>query len=510
MATAKQSQISVHANTAPGHRASEPRRTAAFVAGGVVVALVATGLALTGPGGAVASRIFHFLEFYTGVFSLVALSITVMVGLAATDRIVLMVRHRVLMQGVHRALAIAAMVFLGIHVATKIIEGHASFVDVLVPFLASHRAVYVGLGTLASYLMIGVTITGVVRGRFAGSQRVWLWRALHAAAYLAWPDALLHGLNAGRPAATWVTVSYVLCLIVVGLGALVRVCVLYGNRLRAPRTQTTATLRAVGKTTKVASASGVGAMAGAPAPALARERRDTGSLPPVRDPFTDTGTARLVRDSLRETGTTPPVRDRVRDTGTMPPVRDRVRDTGTMPPVRDRVRDTGTMPPVRDRVRDTGTMPPVRDRSRDTGSMPPVREGFRDTGTPQPAGAGFRDAGITPPPVQDRVRDTGTMPPVRDRSRDTGSMPPVRDRTRDTGSMPPLRDSDIPRSPVVPSPAPVAARGPGGGPGAAEGAPAGSRGPAAGRRPEPSQRPGGAPIVSDDDFWAFMRGEGER
>jgi hypothetical protein len=419
MATAKQSQLLVRANTAPGHRASEPRRTAAFVSGGVVAALGAAALTLTGPGAAVASRVFHFLEFYCGVFSLVALSITVMVGLAATDRVVLMVRHRVLMQGIHRALAIAAMVFLGIHVATKIVEGHASFVDVVVPFLASHRPLYVGLGTLASYLMIGVTITGVVRGRFAGSKRVWLWRALHAAAYLAWPVALLHGLNAGRPAKTWVTVSYLLCLILVGLAALVRVCVLAGNRLRAPRTHTTATLRPVGKVSNAPLATASVGVPGRP-----DRLRDTGSLPPVRDPFTDTGSTPRVRDGLR--------------------------DTGSMPPVRDRVRDTGSMPPVRDRVRDTGSMPPVRDR----------------------------------------MRDTGSMPPVRDRVRDTGSMPPVRDRVRDTGSMPPLRDSDIPTSPAVPSPAP-----------------AGARGGAAGGRP---QRPGKVPIVNDEDFWAFMRGEGEQ
>src|SRR4051812_16083029 len=139
MATAKQSQLSVRPNTAPGHRAAEPRRTAAFVACGVTAALGTAALTLTGPGAAVASQVFHFLEFYCGVFSLVSLSVTVMVGLAATDRIVLLVRHRVLAQGVHRALALAAMVFLGVHVATKVIEGHASLVDVLVPFLASHR-----------------------------------------------------------------------------------------------------------------------------------------------------------------------------------------------------------------------------------------------------------------------------------------------------------------------------------------------------------------------------------
>ncbi len=251
MTTVKRSQYPVRPSTAPVHRAAEPRRTALLAGGALLATVAAAGFAATGPGGALAHLVFHFLEFYCGVFSLVALSLTVMVGLAATDRVVLLVRHRVLAQGAHRALAMAALAFLALHVTTKIIEGHASLLDVLVPFLAGHRPLAVGLGTLASYLMIAVAVTGVVRGRFAGTSRVWLWRVLHAAAYVCWPVALLHGLNAGRPAKGWVTASYLLCVIAVALVLAVRGCVAYGQRLRGPRTQTTATMRPVGKISPV-------------------------------------------------------------------------------------------------------------------------------------------------------------------------------------------------------------------------------------------------------------------
>ncbi len=292
MATEKRSQLSVMGSTAPGHRAAEPHRTAVFVGGAVAAALTTALLAFTGPGAAAAVAVFGFLEFYCGVFTLVALSLTIMVGLAATDRVVLLVRHRVLMQGLHRALAMAAMVFLGLHVATKVIEGHASVVDVLVPFLHHHRPLTVGLGTLASYLMIGVTITGVTRGRFAGSPHVWLWRALHAGAYACWPIALLHGLGAGRAAKTWVNVSYVLCVVLVGLALAARGYVLYGTRLRGPRTQTTTMLRPVGKINPVATSIALGPETGGartspgatrgarrPGPTEPDWRHDTGSTP---------------------------------------------------------------------------------------------------------------------------------------------------------------------------------------------------------------------------------------
>jgi hypothetical protein len=114
-------------------------------------------------------------------------------GLAATDRMVLMVRHRVLLQGAHRSVATASVAFLAVHIFTKVVEGHAGLADVVIPFVASHRTFYVGLGTIASYLMIAVMVTGLMRGRFAGSAHPWLWRTLHSVAYACWPIALLHG-----------------------------------------------------------------------------------------------------------------------------------------------------------------------------------------------------------------------------------------------------------------------------------------------------------------------------
>jgi hypothetical protein len=185
--------------------------------------------------------------FYAGVFSLVALSITVMIGLAATDRVVLLVRHRVLLQAVHRAMALAAMVFLGVHIAINVLDKNVQAIDTVVPFLSTYRTLYIGLGTVASWLMITVTWTGIVRGRFAGSAHPGIWRALHSAAYIAWPLALAHGLESGRHAKTWVTLSYAGCLLLVSLALLVRLCVTWGRRLSGPKAQTTGTIKAIGK-----------------------------------------------------------------------------------------------------------------------------------------------------------------------------------------------------------------------------------------------------------------------
>ena len=169
---------------------------------------------------------FAYSEYYMGVISLVSLSITIMVGLIATDRLVLSIRQRVLLQSAHRTTGVIAVAALGVHLWTKVMEGHIRLIDTVVPFMANgYNRIYVGLGTISGLLMITVMWTGLARAWFVGRGRPWMWRSVHAISYLMWPIALVHGLSAGRPAATWVTVSYVLCVLAVLIGLAVRLSV---------------------------------------------------------------------------------------------------------------------------------------------------------------------------------------------------------------------------------------------------------------------------------------------
>jgi hypothetical protein len=222
------------------------RSRSPIVLGSAVVVLVFAAFCFTAPGAHALGACHRFLDFYAGVFSLVSLSLTVMGGLAATDRLILLVRHRVLLQAIHRATAAAAMGFLGLHILMKIVSGHAGMLDAVVPFLADHRAGYVGLGTVGAYLMVVAAWTGVSRGRFAGFSRPALWRVLHASAYAAWPVSLLHGLASGRTAPGWVIVSYSVCLIGVALALAVRLNVHWGRKRAAAGTATTGSLPRIG------------------------------------------------------------------------------------------------------------------------------------------------------------------------------------------------------------------------------------------------------------------------
>jgi hypothetical protein len=163
----------------------------------------------------------RFMLFYAGVLALIALTAAVGVGLVATDRIIMAPAHRVVAQAVHRAVSFAALAFLAAHIVLEILAHRSHVVDAFVPFLAQHRTFYVGLGTIASDLVIVLIVTGIARGRFA-SRWPWTWRVIHATAYLAWPLSIVHGLLAGRHAKPYVDWSYGACLAAVGLALVIR------------------------------------------------------------------------------------------------------------------------------------------------------------------------------------------------------------------------------------------------------------------------------------------------
>jgi hypothetical protein len=170
----------------------------------------------------IALAVQHFLLFYAGVFALVTLTASVGAGLAAADRVFMSPGGRIAAQAVHRAMSFAAVAFLAVHIIVEVLAGRSRPSDAVVPFLHPGRTFYLGLGTVASDLLIVIVVTGLLRGRFASVRPAWLWRAVHAMAYLCWPFAIMHGLLAGRTAKPYVDWSYGACVAAVALALVFR------------------------------------------------------------------------------------------------------------------------------------------------------------------------------------------------------------------------------------------------------------------------------------------------
>lgn len=136
-----------------------------------------------------------YLSRGTGVVSLLLLTLVVALGIVTRSGRPLPGLPRFAVAAVHRSSSLLTVVFLGIHIVTLLFDKYAQLrlLDLVMPFRGTYRPLWLGLGTLASDLLIALVITSLLRHRLGPRG----WRAIHWAAYAAWPVALLHGLGTG-------------------------------------------------------------------------------------------------------------------------------------------------------------------------------------------------------------------------------------------------------------------------------------------------------------------------
>jgi len=160
-----------------------------------------------------------------GIVSLLMFTAVMVLGVLNVSRWQRPAWPRFLTAGLHRNLSLLALVFLGVHIVTAIVDPFTSLglAAAIVPLASSYRPLWVGLGVVAVDLLIALVVTSLVRARLG--QRA--WRAIHWLAYAAWPLALAHGVGAGSDGfAAWMLALDAVCVAAVGLAAAWRLVVI--------------------------------------------------------------------------------------------------------------------------------------------------------------------------------------------------------------------------------------------------------------------------------------------
>ncbi len=155
----------------------------------------------------VGTRIFAFLSYF-------AIAGSVIYGLLLSTKILDAIAHRPVTFALHQDLAAIGLGLAGIHVALLGLDATQPFTlsDMLIPFAAPYRPVWVGIGQVALYLVAIVTASFYVRRRIG--QRA--WRLLHYVTFLAFAGATAHGIMSGTDTATtWAWWTYVVTTTVV-------------------------------------------------------------------------------------------------------------------------------------------------------------------------------------------------------------------------------------------------------------------------------------------------------
>jgi predicted ferric reductase len=165
---------------------------------------------------------YWYLTRSTGAVALILLTGAVALGVIDVQRWSSPRWPRFLIDSVHRNVSLLAMVFLGLHVLTSVLDSFApiALLDAVIPFVGSYRPFWLGLGAVSLDLLIAVTVTSLLRQHMGFTT----WRTVHWLTYASWPVALLHGLGTGSDVkAGWMLALSIGCTLVVLAAVVVRV-----------------------------------------------------------------------------------------------------------------------------------------------------------------------------------------------------------------------------------------------------------------------------------------------
>jgi sulfoxide reductase heme-binding subunit YedZ len=165
----------------------------------VVIAAASSGKAL------------WYLTRGTGLVSMILLSASVALGIVEVNRWARPSLPRFVTAALHKNVSLLATVFVAVHVATSVLDAFAPihWLDAVIPFLSPYRPLWLGLGALATDLLIALIITSLLRHRIG----LRAWRAVHWAAYGCWPIAVMHGLGTGTDSSRgWALAVYAACV----------------------------------------------------------------------------------------------------------------------------------------------------------------------------------------------------------------------------------------------------------------------------------------------------------
>jgi sulfoxide reductase heme-binding subunit YedZ len=175
----------------------------------------------------------------TGVAALAMFTISLVLGIVARSGRNVLGLGRFGISDLHRTAALTGSGLILVHVGSLLIDPYAQLkvVDLLLPFLATYRPLWLGLGTLAVDLLLVVTCASLLRHRIGPKP----FRTVHWATYVLWPMTLLHALGSGTNATEpWFRVQAAICVAAVLAAVGWRLAPSFAERGWSRRTRRTA------------------------------------------------------------------------------------------------------------------------------------------------------------------------------------------------------------------------------------------------------------------------------
>ncbi len=136
-----------------------------------------------------------FITRSAGFIAYLLLWLSTAWGLALPSKIFDRLLHRTFTFDFHQYISLLSLGFLALHVLVLLVDQYLPFtwVQLFVPFLAPYRPFWVGIGVIALYLTVLVTITFYIRQRIGMKT----FRYIHYSSLIAYLGATAHSLFSG-------------------------------------------------------------------------------------------------------------------------------------------------------------------------------------------------------------------------------------------------------------------------------------------------------------------------
>lgn len=144
----------------------------------------------------------------SGIVAYLLLVASMTSGIVLKSRLVQRVATPVARMEWHRMLALLALALVGVHGVALVMDSYISITpaDLLIPGGVDYRTWWVSAGVIATWLMLFVIVTAMMRADVGAR---W-WKTIHYASYALFVAATAHGLMAGTDSGQlWMLALYI-------------------------------------------------------------------------------------------------------------------------------------------------------------------------------------------------------------------------------------------------------------------------------------------------------------
>jgi methionine sulfoxide reductase heme-binding subunit len=152
-------------------------------------------------------HIWWYITRAAGLMSYLLVWLSTLWGFAISSKILDPFLDRMFTYDFHEHLSLLSLGFVIIHLVVLLLDKvqPMQLAEVLIPFVSTYRPFWTGVGIIAFYLSILVTVTFYIRSWISMKT----FRAIHYLSIAAYVGALFHGLYAGTDSAlTWTQMMY--------------------------------------------------------------------------------------------------------------------------------------------------------------------------------------------------------------------------------------------------------------------------------------------------------------